>query len=63
LGNKKTIKKQSHNGILEGFLSDLLKFDVKILEVLESDDKFNRVDLKVKDQQDNIIIEVQYSCR
>jgi predicted transposase/invertase (TIGR01784 family) len=66
---KKLLRSKANFGILEGFLSELLKFDVKILEVLESEsnpdyqsDKFNRVDLKVKDQQDNIIIvEVQYS--
>jgi predicted transposase/invertase (TIGR01784 family) len=66
---KKLLRSKANFGILEGFLSELLKFDVKILEVLESEsnpdyqsDKFNRVDLKVKDQQGNIIIvEVQYS--
>ena len=66
---KKLLRSKANFGILEGFLSELLKFDVKILEVLESEsnsdyhsDKFNRVDLKVKDQEDNIIIvEVQYS--
>jgi predicted transposase/invertase (TIGR01784 family) len=66
---KKLLRSKANFGILEGFLSELLKFDIKILEVLESEsnpdylsDKFNRVDLKVKDQQGNIIIiEVQYS--
>ena len=54
--------------ILEGFLSELLKDTIQILEILESEsnkendrDKFNRVDLKVKNQNnDIIIIEVQY---
>jgi predicted transposase/invertase (TIGR01784 family) len=66
---KKLLRSKANFGILEGFLSELLKFDIKILEILESEsnpdylyDKFNRVDLKVKDQQANIIIvEVQYS--
>jgi predicted transposase/invertase (TIGR01784 family) len=66
---KKLLRSKANFGILEGFLSELLKFDIKILEVLESEsnpdyqsDKFNRVDLKAKDQQGNIIIvEVQYS--
>jgi predicted transposase/invertase (TIGR01784 family) len=66
---KKLLRSKANFGILEGFLSELLKFDIQILEVLESEsnpdyqsDKFNRVDLKVKDQQGNIIIiEVQYS--
>ena len=54
--------------ILEGFLSELLEEDITIIEILESEsnqdvelDKFNRVDLKAKDSQDNIVvIEVQY---
>jgi len=54
--------------ILEGFLSELLREDVRILEILDSEsnketrpDKFNRVDLKVRnDREEIIIIEVQY---
>jgi predicted transposase/invertase (TIGR01784 family) len=54
---------------LEGFLSELLFTDIKILEVLESetnketaDDKLTRVDIKVKDSDNKIyLIEVQYS--
>jgi predicted transposase/invertase (TIGR01784 family) len=53
--------------ILEGFLSELLKENVTILEILESesnqdqkDDKFNRVDVLVKTAKDErIIVEVQ----
>ncbi len=53
--------------ILEGFLSELLKENVTILEILESesnsdqkDDKFNRVDVLVKTANDErIIVEVQ----
>jgi hypothetical protein len=47
------LRSKANFGILEGFLSELLKEDVTILDVLESEsnkdyknDKFNRVDLK-----------------
>jgi predicted transposase/invertase (TIGR01784 family) len=53
--------------ILEGFLSELLKDDITILEIVESEgnkknklDKFNRVDVLVKTANDErVIIEVQ----
>ena len=65
---KKLLRSKANFEILEGFLSELLKDDIKILEVLESEsnkesrlDKFNRVDLKVKNSKGEIIIiEVQY---
>lgn len=65
---KRLLRSKANFEVLEGFLSELLKDDIKILEILESesnkqqsDDKFNRVNLKVKNQQDEIIIiEVQY---
>ena len=65
---KKLLRSKANFEILEGFLSELLKDEIQILEVLESEgnkehrqDKFNRVDLKVKNQkQELIIIEVQY---
>ena len=65
---KKLLRSKANFDILEGFLSELLKEDIHILEVLESEsnkeclrDKFNRVDLKVKNDRDEIIlIEVQY---
>ena len=65
---KKLLRSKANFEILEGFLSELLDDDIKILEVLESEsnkesrrDKFNRVDLKVKNLKDEIIIiEVQY---
>ena len=65
----KSILRQKDNfDILEGFLSDLLKEQITILNLLESEgnkddrqDKFNRVDLKAKDSENReIIIEVQY---
>lgn len=66
---KKILRSKANFAILEGFLSELLYTEISILEVLESegnqeaqDNKFNRVDIKVKDGGGRIlIIEVQYS--
>ena len=65
---KKLLRSKANFKILEGFLSVLLKEDVFILEILESEanqeeenDKYNRVDLLVKNKNEEIIIiEVQY---
>lgn len=65
---KRLLRSKANFDILEGFLSELLKTDIRILEILESEsnkqnkrDKFNRVDLKVKNQkQEIILIELQY---
>ncbi len=65
---KKLLRNKANYDILEGFLSELLKENISILEVLESEsnqedrqDKFNRVDLKVRDSKNEIIIiEIQY---
>ena len=62
------LRSKANFGILEGFLSELLKEEITILEILESEgnkeekkDKFNRVDLKVRNsKQEIIIIEIQY---
>ncbi len=64
---KKMLRSKANFGILEGFLSELLKEDVKIQEILESEgnqetetDKYNRVDILVKDSKDQlIIVEIQ----
>jgi len=52
---KRILRSKANFEILEGFLSELLKEDITILEVLESEsnqdlknDKFNRLDIKVK---------------
>ncbi len=66
---KKILRSKANFEILEGFLSELLFADIRILDVLESetdreneDNKYNRVDIKVTDsQQQIIIIEIQYS--
>ena len=65
---KRLLRSKANFGILEGFLSELLKEDITILDVLESEsnkdyriDKFNRVDLKVRNSKNEIIIiEIQY---
>ncbi len=65
---KRLLRSKANFKVLEGFLSELLKDDIKILEFLESEsnqqdskDKFNRVDLKVRNNKGEIIIiEVQY---
>ncbi len=66
---KRILRSKANFGILEGFLSELLFEDIHVLEVLESEsnkdskrDKFNRLDIKVRDTNDDIIlIEIQYS--
>ncbi len=64
---KRLLRSKANFEVLEGFLSELLFDDIKILEVLESEsnkdnerDKYNRVDIKVKNAKGELlIIEVQ----
>ena len=64
---KKLLRSKANFGILEGFLTELLKEDIKIVDILESegnqevqDGKFNRVDILVKDSEEKlIIVEIQ----
>jgi hypothetical protein len=64
---KKILRHKANFGILEGLLSELLRRDVKIKEILEGEsnqekekDKFNRVDVLAKlDGEELVIIEVQ----
>ena len=64
---KHILRDKANFGILEGFIEVFLKKKCKIMEILESesnqdnaDDKFNRVDIKAKDEQGEIfIVEVQ----
>ena len=64
---KRLLRSKANFDVLEGFLSELLADDIKILEVLESEsnkedekDKYNRVDIKVKNSKGELlIIEVQ----
>ena len=64
---KRLLRNKANFGVLEGFLTVLINKQIHILEILESegnqqngDDKFNRVDIKARDSEDEIvIIEVQ----
>jgi predicted transposase/invertase (TIGR01784 family) len=64
---KKLLRSKANFGILEGFLSELLKEDIHVLEILDSEgnketanDKSNRVDILVKDSRERlIIVEIQ----
>jgi len=64
---KKLLRSKANFGILEGFLSELLKRQVKILNLLESesnkeerDDKQNRVDILAElESKEIVLIEVQ----
>ena len=60
---KNILRDKANFDVLEGFLSNLLKEEIKVLELLESESnaetetsKFNRVDLKCKDSKGKIII-------
>lgn len=64
---KKMLRNKSDFMVLEGFLSALLKKDIVIINVLESEGnadseiaKFNRVDILVEDEnKEKIIVEIQ----
>jgi len=64
---KKLLRHKANFGILEGLLSELLRFDVTIENILESEgnkqdeyDKYNRVDILVKSDKDELmLVEVQ----
>ena len=64
---KRLLRNKANFGILEGFLSELLKEDIKIDSILESESnktdkyqKFNKVDLLVQNSKGElIIIEIQ----
>ena len=66
---KRLLRQKANFNILEGFLSELLKDDVSILEIIDTEsnqetetDKYNRVDILVKDKKGEIIIiEIQNS--
>lgn len=64
---KKLLRHKANFGILEGFLSELLRFDITIESILESEgnkqdeyDKYNRVDILVKAANGELmLVEVQ----
>ncbi|WP_338766244.1 Rpn family recombination-promoting nuclease/putative transposase [Bernardetia sp. ABR2-2B] len=60
---KKLLRHKENFGILEGFLTELLKFDLKIERILESEgnqeeqrDKFNRVDILVRTTKGELVL-------
>ncbi|MBF0180463.1 MAG: Rpn family recombination-promoting nuclease/putative transposase [Magnetococcales bacterium] len=65
---KRLLRSKANFGVLEGFLSELLATDIQIIDILESEsnkedafDKFNRVDMKVRNSAGELIlIELQY---
>ena len=66
---KRLLRQKANFNILEGFLSELLKDEICIVEIIDTEsnqeteqDKFNRVDILVKDKKGElIIIEIQNS--
>jgi predicted transposase/invertase (TIGR01784 family) len=64
---KNLLRDKANFDVLEGFLNAVLREDITVIDLLESesnqsdmDQKFNRVDMLVKDSQDRqIIIEIQ----
>ena len=60
---KRLLRQKANFGVLNGFLTVMLREEVRILEILESegnqessDDKFNRVDIKARNSKGEIII-------
>lgn len=60
---KKLLRDKANYGVLEGFLTELLKFDVTIIQIGESEgnqqqdnDKFNRVDILAHTNTEEIIL-------
>ena len=66
---KRLLRQKANHTVLEGFLSVLLKEEIKIIQIKESEsnqehhnDKFNRVDILVENQHGELlIIEIQNS--
>ncbi len=64
---KRLLRNKANFSVLEGFLSELLKEDIQIQDILESEsnqrldsDKYNRVDILVKNSKGElVIIEIQ----
>ena len=60
---KRLLRQKANFGVLDGFLTVMLREEVRILEILESesnqesaDDKFNRVDIKALNSKGEVII-------
>ena len=66
---RRILRDKANFGVLEGFVTVLLGFPVKIVDILESegnqdsqDSKFNRVDIMARNHRDElIIVEIQLS--
>ena len=66
---KKLLRQKANFGILEGFLSVLLKEDIKIKSIKHPEAnkgeevlKFNRVDILIEDEQQRLVaVELQYN--
>jgi predicted transposase/invertase (TIGR01784 family) len=66
---KRLLRQKANYGILEGFLSELLKQDILITQILESesnseeeDDKYNQVDILCENEKSELfLIELQYT--
>jgi len=64
---KRLLRNKADYSVLEGFLSELLKEEISIQSILKSEsnqqlesDKFNRVDILVKNSKDElVVIEIQ----
>ncbi|MGE5340103.1 MAG: PD-(D/E)XK nuclease family transposase, partial [Candidatus Omnitrophota bacterium] len=67
---KKLLRHKANFGILEGFLSELLRDDIKIRQILESESnreykcaRCNRVDMMVENSRNElIIVEIQHEA-
>ncbi|MBF0626682.1 MAG: Rpn family recombination-promoting nuclease/putative transposase [Magnetococcales bacterium] len=65
---KRLLRSKANFEVLEGFLSELLSTEISIVDILESEsnkedakEKFNRVDMKVKNSEGELIlIELRY---
>lgn len=53
---RRLLRDKVNSGILEGFLTVLLNKEIHILDILENEGNFNRIDVKVRDNVDDMII-------
>ena len=64
-GMKSILRQEANFAILEGFLSELLKFNLKILQILEDEEaseEFNKIDILAEDEGgEQILVEILYN--
>jgi predicted transposase/invertase (TIGR01784 family) len=66
---KRLLRNKANYDVLEGFLSELFEYDVKVKNILESEsnketegDKHNRVDIMIEDEKGEILsVELQFN--